>query len=264
MRRRLLIDADIPVFRFAHVNQKAVAWDADTWTYWGDLGMAKAQLDEWLAGLQAMTQADEVTLFLSDTEANWRHDILPTYKGHRASWRPESHQGRTELPPPPGPQRPMLHKPLRQWLLDEREARFEHSLEADDLCGIAATTPDGTEKIIVSADKDLAQVPGFVYNPDKADQGVRPVSQAEGDYLHFYLTLVGDRTDGYAGCPGIGDVKARKLLDEDPTWPAVAAAFGAKGITADEALIQAQVARVLRHGDYNYDTKEIHPWQPTS
>jgi DNA polymerase-1 len=41
-------------------------------------------------------------------------------------------------------------------------------------------------------------------------------------------------------------------------------AYAKKNLTADDALVQARVARILRHTDYNFKTKEPILWTPPS
>ena len=79
--------------------------------------------------------------------------------------------------------------------------------------------------------------------------------------MHLYQTLVGDSTDNYKGCPGIGPKKASAMLDIDPSWDTVAGAFQKAGLTEAEALVQAQVAKILRHEDYNFDLEEVILWK---
>ena len=61
---------------------------------------------------------------------------------------------------------------------------------------------------------------------------------------------MGDRADNYAGCPGVGDVTARKLLEKDCSWDTVVSAFEKVGLSEEDALVQARVARILRNTDY--------------
>ena len=88
-------------------------------------------------------------------------------------------------------------------------------------------------------------------------------------------TLMGDSTDGYKGCPNIGPAKARKLLDEPGTfslegmWDIVVGTYERASIKGEslglgeaDALVQAQVARICRSNNYNFDTKEVLPWLP--
>lgn len=263
--RTLLIDADIPIHRFAHVNQYASKWDADTWTYFCDMGHAKAQFKTWLSELRDLLWADAVELYLSDSERNWRHGLMPEYKGHRATWQEVKLTEKGELPPPEGPQRPLLYKPLRVWALEHLGAHLVSGLEADDLLGLAATDPvrGDDERVIVTIDKDLRTVPGLHFNPDKPGSEVDTVDEKQALYNHYYLTLVGDPADGYKGCPRVGPKTAQRLLQDDCVWPTVVEAYEKGNLTAEDALRTARIARVLQHGDYDWDTKEIQLWQPT-
>ena len=44
-------------------------------------------------------------------------------------------------------------------------------------------------------------------------------------------------------------------------WKIVKGIYKDKGYTAKEALAQARVARILRHGDYNKKTGKVKLWQ---
>ena len=75
------------------------------------------------------------------------------------------------------------------------------SLEADDVLGILATEPSNEERIIVSIDKDLYQIPAKVSKDGKTYEGYQ---KNEANYWHMMQTLTGDSTDGYSGCPKVG------------------------------------------------------------
>jgi DNA polymerase-1 len=74
-------------------------------------------------------------------------------------------------------------------------------------------------------------------------------------------TLTGDKTDGYPGLEGIGPVKADKILKEG-TYEEVLQAYRNAGFNDEFALSQARCARILRHGEYDWATKEIKLWNP--
>jgi len=88
--------------------------------------------------------------------------------------------------------------------------------------------------------------------------------------------LTGDTVDNYKGCPGIGPKKADEFLmpvheallgltvEEHlaALWVTVTMVYESKGFTAEDALIQARCARILRHGDYNFTTEEVTLWKP--
>jgi 5'-3' exonuclease len=136
--------------------------------------------------------------------------------------------------------------------------------------GILATrNPDDT--IICSTDKDMRTVPCMLWD----DKELTKITEAEADYRHLYQTLVGDASDGYPGCPGIGPVKAAKLLSAEARtieqgnatkcitmWQAVVDAFYAKGLTEDDALLQARLARILRVEDWDAEKREPILWEP--
>ena len=76
---------------------------------------------------------------------------------------------------------------------------------------------------------------------------------------------MGDTTDGFSGLKGCGPMTAKKLLEKNgATWKTVVDAYEAKGFTADDALMTARLARILQHGDYDFDTNEVTLWNPTN
>ena len=81
----------------------------------------------------------------------------------------------------------------------------------------------------------------------------------------MYQTLVGDSTDGYKGCPGVGKVKAGRMLTglkQVEMWEAVVEAYKRKNKTEEDALQQARVARICRATDYDYKEKKVKLWCP--
>ncbi len=53
-------------------------------------------------------------------------------------------------------------------------------------------TESGSElkkRIIITIDNDLEQIPDYLLNPSKWQDGVKAISEAQG-YLKFYKTLV--------------------------------------------------------------------------
>jgi DNA polymerase-1 len=261
--RTLLIDADLLVYRFASVHQHAWPWDESTWSYYGNLDGAWYDLTRWLAWLEKHLDAAQSELFLSDATRNWRHDLYPDYKGQRAAWQAQRNAAAAGgLPPKPGPARPLLYRPLRERMIAELGARFELSLEGDDLVGMAATQ-GRRDTVVVSSDKDLKTIPGHLYNPDRAERGVVAISRAEADRYHLMQVLAGDRADNYPGCPGLGEKRALALLErEGASWDTVVAAYAKASLTEDDALVQARIARVLRWGDYDGRKHEIRLWTP--
>jgi DNA polymerase I len=243
-----LIDGDLLVYEAASAAEKPIDWGNGLWTLHSEEDDAVRRLRERLHGIMQKIDCEEIVFTLSD-KVNFRKEVLPTYKANRADKR-----------------KPMLLPFLRQYVQDNWKTFIRPSLEADDVLGILMTHPTLIEggKVCVSLDKDLKTIPGshFNYNRDEAFT----VDEQTADYWHLYQTLIGDTTDNYSGCPGIGPKKAEVILkpmqDGNPGWPLVASTFAKAGLSEDVALQQARVARICRASDYDFKKKEVKLWNP--
>ena len=245
MARTILIDADILVYTTASVNEEPTEFANGIFVLWADAKKAKQDLDEGIDKILQETDGDDYILCLTDKE-NFRKDILPSYKGNRT-----------------GTRRPMLLPALRQHCIDNHRHMIEAGLEGDDIMGLLASDPEhGDEYVIYSIDKDMKTIPNANLW-DHEDGMVRKVSQGEADFHWFSQALTGDTTDGYKGCPRIGPVAAEKILNDDCSFEAVVKAFEKAHLSIFEATQQAQVARILRHGDYDFETKKLNVWSPS-
>ena len=250
----LLIDADILAFKVAAKAQAKHTFPGCAPTLvvdeWADV---VPRIDEELQKWVDKAGGGKPLICLSaPSDEGWRVRILPTYKGNRK-----------------GLDRPVHLAAVKQYLEDSYPSYRRPTLEADDIMGILSTHPSLVpgKKVIVSSDKDMLTIPGFLFNPDKGGRIVN-VATADADYWHLYQTLVGDTTDGYRGCPGVGPKKAVTILEhpQGPAWPTtwelICEAYGARQLTEEDALIQARVARICRASDYNFKTKEVILWTP--
>ncbi|MFN4278315.1 MAG: hypothetical protein ACK4FJ_18635 [Ferrovibrio sp.] len=265
-KRTLLIDGDVLAYQKAASVEKAINWNADeddagendVWTVSADLDRARYEVDRWIAHWTDELEADQIAIALTD-DANFRKELLPSYKSNRKNSR-----------------KPVILRQVREYLVTQYGARIKPGLEGDDVLGILATNPKlyPGEKIIVSIDKDMKTIPGLLVNTGN-DEGIVRVSEAQADYWHLFQTLTGDQTDGYSGCPGVGPKKAAELLDVGgmslyanrehqlrALWEAIVAAYEKRGLTEHEALVQARVARILRHSDFDYKAKRPILWTP--
>lgn len=241
--RTLLIDGDILVVSTLAALETETDWGDDIWTLTCDVGKAKETILDTIARLEKDLKADASVVTLSKG-LTFRHEIYPPYKAGRS-------------------RKPVGTNEVKRWLIEEKGAKFKPGIEADDVMGILATNPRliRGEKVIVSQDKDMLTIPGIIYR-EGVLQKITP-QQAE----HFWLvqTLTGDTTDGYPGCPGIGPVKALKIIQEAETgraWEAIVAAYEKAGQTADDAILQARLARILHNSDYDHTKKEPILWTP--
>jgi DNA polymerase-1 len=241
MKRHIIVDGDIYLHRATQAAEFEVQWEGDLWTMSSNLRYAKQVIIENIKRLEYDLEPDKTFICLSGPH-NFRKEIFPDYKGSRKDKR-----------------KPMGFQQVKEWMLERFDCVQKPQLEADDCLGILATKPGKIEKIMVSADKDLKTIPGKLYDMDGV---ITERSKAEADYYHLLQTLSGDATDGYPGCPKFGEKSAKKLLDKDPSWDAVLAAFKKQGKTEEEALTQARVAKILRHDDWDNDNQEVIPWTP--
>ncbi len=245
MKRTLLIDGDIVAYQHAAQVETPIHWGDDIWTLHADAKECKQRIKDWLEWLMEENEADEMILYLS-CASNFRKDLEESYKANRKDKR-----------------KPIILKAIREWLIEEYDARILPRLEADDAIGIALTSGEyGDDCIAVSIDKDFDTIPGKHFNWNHKD-GVREVTEEEADYNFFTQTLTGDSTDNYPGCPGVGPKKAEKILDGvEDYWGAVLAAYEKAGLGEDVALTQARMARILRDGEYDKETNNVRLWRP--
>lgn len=279
MTLTLLIDADVVCYQVAMSAEIATNWAdegmPDLWTLHANEGETIGRFNAAIAKLKDDLSADEVILCLTDG-TNWRLGVYPRYKSNRVEKR-----------------KPMLLPLLREYAQDNYRTFVRPTMEGDDCLGILATHPKLVpgDKIVCTIDKDLKTIPGRHYNFGKPELGVFTVTEEEADEFHLRQTIAGDTTDGYPGCPGMGMDTAQRALEEGVAWEAyehvfksgprkdqaetrwrkieatspwhtVVSHYEKAGLTEQDALIQARVARILRASDFNFKTKEIIPWTP--
>jgi hypothetical protein len=259
----LLVDADIIAYQFAAKAQRSYEFGVAV----DDLEVVTPKLDAALVELEEELDGEAIICLSCPTAEGWRKLVLPTYKDNRSDVV-----------------KPELLAPIKDYLEANYPSYRKPTLEADDIMGILSTM-DGlppnfvrehpqfakvTRKVIVSEDKDMKTVPGWLYNPAK-DSKPHLIADYVADYWHLYQTLVGDSTDGYKGCPGIGPKKAEAMLRDgddfrihplDVMWQRVLDAYAKKGLTQDDALVQARVARICRACDYDFKNREVVLWTP--
>lgn len=247
----LIIDADYLAYRYAYANESSVDWGDGVVSHEADLTAAENEINTLITRWQEGFYAD-VVLALSDPEHNWRKDVLPTYKDHRDESR-----------------RPAMWQAVRDFLQETWKCYLKPTLEGDDVCGILATSKTiiPGKKIVVGVDKDLLQVPSRLFNPVKGTRHI--IKEEQADHFHMMQTLTGDPSDGYKGCPQVGPKRAEAVLGvcagmTKCWWPVVVQTYEKAGLTEEDALVQARVARICRNTDYNFKKKEVKLWLPSS
>lgn len=251
-----LIDADTLVYSATRASEMEIVWDNWLHTLHGDFEDCRHYFDEAVQRIAEKIEAQTVVLTFSDYKnPRWRECFWPPYKSHR--------QGR----------QPLMFRRMHEYGHEYPEAYVFDGCEGDDVLGILATDPSfypKHRKVVCSIDKDMHTLPGYHYNFEKdkdSDDPVKLVGQEEAERFHLFQTLTGDRVDGYIGCPGVGPVKAEAILHraeykDMPYWDAIVEAYEKAGLTGEEALLNARLARILQCGDYNIQDGGVRLWQP--
>ena len=241
----LLIDADVLAFEASVIAECSVEWKDELWTVHADMALAKARVVNRVEEFKEKLKTDNVVLCLSD-RANFRRKLYPEYKSNRSKSR-----------------LPIILRQVKQWIIEELGGVMWANLEADDVISILATDKAMDEEtIVVSIDKDFKGVPGIYFDYNKGEY--HQPSEEEADNFHLIQTITGDATDGFKGVPKMGPITAKKLLDKEGyTWDTVVKAYEKAGLTEQDALMNAWMARLLRADNYCFRTNTIKRlWTP--
>lgn len=244
-----LIDGDEHLYKACVSVERITKWDEQNFVLVSNEEEAWALVHDKLQSILKHFGAKQHVVALGEgllgDGRNFRYDVDPNYKSSRA-----------------GTRKPMCYASVRARLVAEYNVVTFSNLEADDVMGLLATKPGPTERIIIARDKDMKTIPGKLWNGKEFMQ----ISEHDADYWHMYQTLVGDTTDGYPGCKGVGPKKAEDILQgwpiDKPLWPMVLETFLERGFTEEFALTQARLARILRWSDWNSKDKEVILWTP--
>ena len=238
---KILCDADFIVYKACAAAETEVDFGNDVILVTSNFSNAYSAVKKEISKIEnKLGGFSDTILFFSDS-VNFRKKILPEYKGHRNR------------------KKPCGYKRVINALKKEYKVIIKPGLEADDSMGIYATKYPGN--IIASPDKDMRQIPGKLYNFDETFT-IPPI---DGAKWHLIQSVSGDQTDGYSGVPGIGVKRAEALFNEKGySWKTVIGAFKDKGLSEEEALINARLARILTADDYDFDKKEPKLWSPAA
>jgi DNA polymerase-1 len=255
MSTTLLVDGDALAYRVAAATERETEWAPGEITLSTSLSAAKEGIELHLRRWREHLNAGAVKMALSDTPWTFRMDVYKPYKAHRKDVR-----------------KPLGLKALRQYLMDEHNGVILPGLEADDLMGLWMTDPKKhqSDGVIVSWDKDMRAVPGRFWVPGTEE--VEERDEMAANIMWMAQALSGDAADGYPGCKNIGVVRAKRIIEaavEDASeanlevmWDAVKAEYLKKSQSYEDALVNARLARILRHGDYDLKEKKVRLWMP--
>ena len=251
----VLYDGDIFLYAACKAVEQVFTWEEHLHSVVSDSEEARMKMESDIDAVHKTIQnwlGKKLNIVVCFSGAdNWRKNVLESYKAKRI-----------------GSIKPLAYRPVRDWFMKNYDCRIEYGLEADDIMGIESTTSQD-DCIIVSEDKDLKGVPGWLFNPAK-DSKPYLIEKHAADYFHMYQALMGDLVDGYSGCPGIGPISACSVLGdvelkqtEEQLWEKVVSAYRKAKLGLEVAQVQATVARILRVGEWDAK-KEICLWTPPS
>ena len=188
-----LIDIESFIYKACTVCEDVVEVRRGIYQMQWDLRKVDEYFGNLLTDITGTTDQDEYIFVFGDWK-NYRKVINPDYKANRKD----------------AVKHPML-KVIKDFVTINYTCVHSNWVEADDTCRMLYEQ-DPTNNVIVSIDKDLKTFPCKVYNPMRPEDGVKKISKREGDINFFKQIIMGDKTDGYSGLPGYGEVKASRLI----------------------------------------------------
>ena len=202
-----LIDSDVLFYEVGFAAE--AGWQSDGTP---PFDYAREMIDERIANICAMVGASPPTTLFTSGVGNFRYDIAKRkpYKD-----RPSN--------------KPFHYYNLKAYVKAQYDTRISEGMEADDLMAIEQTRLGGTA-IICTRDKDLRQVPGWIYSWELGAQPsfgpvlVDPLGSLRlsedgkklsgtGTLFFYAQCLTGDPVDSVPGLPKCGAVKAFNILE---------------------------------------------------
>jgi DNA polymerase I len=244
----LLIDGDEFLFKACSAVEREIHWDEQNHVLYANRHEAWDNFTRLVERAGRDVPGDDCVLCFSGERPYFRELLAETYKGGRRT------------------RKPLCYAALRELCAANYTVRSFDTLEADDVMGILSTKPvkNDTRYIIVSQDKDMQTVPGWLYRQGN----LHFITEQSADEFWLLQTLMGDPTDGYSGCPGLGEKRAAAWLSADTgpglpfSWERVVGAFEKARLAEADALLQARLARILRWEDWDSKNKEPILWSP--
>ena len=240
----MLVDGDLLAYKLTSSLEEVIDWGNDNWTLWSDFKIAKQLWTQSIAFYMGLTKSKNPIICFSDAK-NFRKQLDSDYKSYRKKIR-----------------KPICYKALKDWIMKTHTCFVNKGLEGDDTIGLLATGAYKDNCVIVSGDKDMRTIPAWQLCI--IDDQLEKVDKQLADYHFCTQVLTGDISDGYKGCVGVGAIKASRVLldkkDLPELWEAVIREYSRNKYSIEDAYHQARLARILREGEYNYQTNQPKLW----
>ena len=242
----LLIDADWLIYNSCCACEQDTKWNEWEHTLHSDERDILQLIDSRLDIYKSIAGGDREVVMCFTSYPTFRHEIFPEYKIHRI-----------------GKRKPLALRSVINNCKKIYDCVSYPNLEGDDVLGLLATNGQYKNPIIVSVDKDMRTIPCKLI----AAEEVEHITEKKANRHWFEMSIAGDSTDGIVGVKGTGMVTATKLLADTPDtidalWSKVAETYTKKGYTLADAILNARLTRILREGDYDYNTGEVKLWNP--
>ena len=242
----LLIDADWLVYNSCCAAEEDTRWNEHQHTLHSDVRDCIGIFESRLEVFKNIAEDKHDVVMCFTSYPTFRHEIFPEYKMNRI-----------------GKRKPLALKRTIEIIKQEYECVTYPNLEGDDVLGLLATNGQYKNPIIVSVDKDMKTIPCKLIQEDE----ILHITEKKADRHWFEMSLAGDSGDGIAGLKGMGMVTASKTLASTPDtkealWSKVQETYTKKGYTIADAILNARLTRILREGDYDYNTGEVKLWNP--
>ena len=241
----LLIDADWLIYSSCCSCEQDIKWDEHLHTLHADERDIHEMIDGRVEYYQKIAEDNDDVVMCFTQYPTFRHTIFPEYKANRKNKR-----------------KPLAFHAVIEQINQKYKSESYTGLEGDDVMALLATSKKYPNPVIVSPDKDMRSVPCTLL----ANDDMELITKKKADRHWMIQALTGDATDNYKGLEKVGPVTAEKILGDAKTlpdmWDKVVEAYEKKKQTFADAVLTAQLARILRKGDYDFKTQEVTLWTP--
>ena len=242
----LLIDADWLIYNSCCACEEDTRWTEHEHTLHSDERDIMNMIDNRIDVYKTIAGEKHDIVMCFTSYPTFRHEIFPEYKIHRI-----------------GKRKPLALRSVINNCKKIYDCVSYPNLEGDDVLGLLATNGQYKNPIIVSVDKDMRTIPCKLI----AAEEVEHITEKKANRHWFEMSIAGDSTDGIVGVKGTGMVTATKLLADTPDtidalWSKVAETYTKKGYTLADPILNARLTRILREGDYDYNTGTVKLWNP--
>jgi len=242
----LLIDADWLIYNSCCACEEDTRWTEHEHTLHSDERDIMNMIDNRIDVYKTIAGEKHDIVMCFTSYPTFRHEIFPEYKIHRI-----------------GKRKPLALRSVINNCKKIYDCVSYPNLEGDDVLGLLATNGQYKNPIIVSVDKDMRTIPCKLIAADEVEH----ITEKKANRHWFEMSIAGDSTDGIVGVKGTGMVTATKLLADTPDtidalWSKVAETYTKKGYTLADAILNARLTRILREGDYDYNTGTVKLWNP--